>query len=332
MGPPLLLFSAIIPALFLLWYLCSRDANPEPPGVVIRTFLLGALATGPIVPVAFALEGLGAAAMGMWPQALVGGFLGAAIPEELFKFLVLRLWVWNQKDFDEPMDGIVYGAAASLGFAALENVLYVSTGGFGVATLRAVTAVPGHALTGVVMGYYAGRAKFAPPHQRTGLLVQGVGAAMLLHGLYDTFLLTGSAWAAAAVLVMIAQLVWARRLIATMRAEQLALRSAPPPALAAPVGLIIDSRPAIAVAAPRLATHQRTPWSVAKLVLGALGASLGSLFVLLSVLTARDLDLDAPSLFSLALAAMVAMMGVLACLWLFRSGLRGPFVEPGMEL
>src|SRR3989442_10308262 len=100
MSTALLFFSALIPALLLLWFLCSRDANPEPPGVVIRTFLLGALVTLPIVPVAMALEALGHNAMGVWGKAIVGAFLGAAIPEEGFKFLVLRGWVWRQKDFD----------------------------------------------------------------------------------------------------------------------------------------------------------------------------------------------------------------------------------------
>jgi RsiW-degrading membrane proteinase PrsW (M82 family) len=310
MGTTLLLFSAVVPALFCLWYLCSRDANPEPARVVIKTFLLGALVTIPIIPVAYALEALGKDAMGMWPRALVGGFLGASIPEELFKFLVIRLWVWRQKEFDEPMDGIVYSAAASLGFAALENVLYVEQGGFGVATLRALTAVPGHALSGVIMGYFAGRAKFAPEADRNGLLLKGLLAAAALHGTYDTFLLTGSIFAGLAVPVLAYQFWLARKLIVEMHAEQTVWMEAfrmPKPT---------DSGP-----------QQRTFWAVTKLVLGAIGASLGVLLLLLCALTARAEEIDQTATAGLLLAAVLAAIATGACGMLFRSGLRGPFVD-----
>ena len=343
MSLPLLLASALIPAFFLLWYLCSRDANPEPPTVVIRTFLLGAVVTLPIIPLAWGLEELGRAAMGMWPKALVGGFLGAAIPEELFKFLVLRGWVWRQKEFDEPMDGIVYGAAASLGFAALENALYVSGGGFGVATLRAVTAVPGHAITGVVMGYFAGRARFAPEGSQLGLLCKGVGAAILLHGLYDTFLLTGSLWAFFAVPVLVFQFLWARRLIAEMRAEQAAVDYRTPAASwRSAERTAAFTRPVPQVIAPSrnpsafspMGPRNRTVWGLTKTILGAIGASAGALFLLACALTAIDTELDAATRGGLILAALGTAIATSVCLLLFRSGLRGPFIgapgDPGV--
>jgi protease PrsW len=145
--------SAIVPSLLLLWYVYARDKNPEPRGLLLKTFLLGAIICVPVVPVAMMLEAMGKGMTGgMWGSAFVQGFLGAAIPEEFFKFLVLRAYVWRQDHFDEPLDGVVYGATASLGFATLENILYVGQHGLGVAVLRALTAVPGHAFTGVVMG------------------------------------------------------------------------------------------------------------------------------------------------------------------------------------
>src|SRR4029450_10832400 len=63
-------------------------------------------------------------------------------------------------EFDEPLDGVVYGVAVALGFATLENFLFVARLGLGVAWMRALFAVPAHALFGATMGYYAGRAKF----------------------------------------------------------------------------------------------------------------------------------------------------------------------------
>ncbi len=115
---------------------------------------------------------------------LADAFLCAAIPEEFFKFLVLSRYASRHKEFNEPMDGIVYGVAASLGFATLENILYVGSGGIGVTVLRALTAVPGHAFTGAVMGYYVGRARFAGP-ERVGLYGLALLVPMLLHGTYD---------------------------------------------------------------------------------------------------------------------------------------------------
>ncbi len=316
MSAPLLVASAVLPALFLLWYLCSRDLNPEPPGVVVRTFLLGALVALPILPTAQALEALGARAMGMWPEALVKGFLGAAIPEELFKFLVLRLWVWRQPDFDEPMDGIVYGAAASLGFAAFENVLYVGghDGGLALAALRAATAVPGHALTGVVMGYFVGRARFAPGG-RGVLCALGVASAMLLHGAYDTALFTRSNWAALAIAVLAVDVWWARRLIATMRAEQ---------RLVPPVRIIDFEQQHLPgeVAPPR---PQRNLLAVGKLLAGALGACGAAFVALGTALVAFDpLADDRRLAMALSVIAAAAALGFAA---LFRSGLRGPFTS-----
>jgi RsiW-degrading membrane proteinase PrsW (M82 family) len=310
----LLLVSAVVPALLLLWFLCSRDANPEPPIMVLKTFALGALITVPIVPVALLLERLGAGAMGTWSRALVAGFLGAAIPEEGFKFLVLRGWVWHQPDFDEPMDGIVYGAAASLGFAALENALYVSSGGFGVATLRALTAVPGHALTGVVMGYYAGRARFAPDEERAALLATGLLSAMALHGLYDAFLLTGTAWAFAALPVLLVQLRWAQVLVVRAQADQ--LRAS---ALALPAPLPLPAQPA----AP---ARRRTSWALTKLLLGGAGATASALFLLACALTLRDpAQDDSATRAALGALSLLALGATLGCVAVFRSGLRGPF-------
>ena len=72
--------------------------------------------------------------------------------------LIAAIYHWDE--FDEPMDGVVYGVAVALGFATLENFLFVTRLGLGVAWLRALFAVPAHALFGATMGYYAGRTKF----------------------------------------------------------------------------------------------------------------------------------------------------------------------------
>jgi RsiW-degrading membrane proteinase PrsW (M82 family) len=183
--------AAVLPSLLLLWYFYSRDVFPEPRGVLLKTFGLGVLAVLPVL-----LVGLPVLLLFVQPLARIspvaGGvsaaFLTAGVPEEFFKFVVVAYWCARRPEFDEPMDGIVYGATASLGFATMENVLYVSGGSLELALGRGFTAVPCHAFLGAIMGYYVGQARFRPERRRA-LLATGLGVAMLLHGLYDTPLL-----------------------------------------------------------------------------------------------------------------------------------------------
>jgi protease PrsW len=183
--------AAMLPSLLLLWYFFSRDVNPEPRGVLLKAFALGVLVVLPVlvvaVPVLF-LVVQPLARINPLAGAVAAGFLTAAVPEEFFKFVVVASWCARRPEFDEPMDGIVYGATASLGFATMENILYVSGGGLEMALGRAFTAVPCHAFLGAIMGYYVGQARFRP-ERRGALLATGLGLAMLLHGLYDSPLL-----------------------------------------------------------------------------------------------------------------------------------------------
>lgn len=176
--------AAIIPALLLLAYFHARDIYPEPPRVVWTTFFLGVLTIPGVLVFALPLSHQLADIHDPYLYGLVDAFLCAAIPEEAFKFLVLTRYAARHPEFNEPMDGIVYGVAASLGFATLENILYVGSGGMGVAALRGLTAVPGHAFTGAVMGYFVGRARFADGKQDS-LWALALVTPILLHGLYD---------------------------------------------------------------------------------------------------------------------------------------------------
>jgi hypothetical protein len=114
----------------------------------------------------------------------LGAFLTAAIPEEFFKLVIVRGYCARHRDFTESIDGVVYGVVASLGFATMENVLYVAAAGFVAALPRAFTAVPGHAFMGAIMGYYVGRAKFHP-NERVPAQILAYLVPMTLHGIYD---------------------------------------------------------------------------------------------------------------------------------------------------
>jgi RsiW-degrading membrane proteinase PrsW (M82 family) len=115
-------------------------------------------------------------------------FFVAAIPEEIAKFLVIFFYCSRHPSFDEKMDGLVYGATASLGFAALENIFYVSSYGYSAAITRAFTSVPCHAIFGMLIGYYIAEWKFGEKRAKY-LIFKGLLIAIILHGLYDTPLL-----------------------------------------------------------------------------------------------------------------------------------------------
>lgn len=157
------------PSIFLLVFFYLKDRyEPEPRGHVALAFVKGALATVPAYAASWALAravGDEWLVLGGLPARAFDAVVLAALCEELPKWIAL-LFVYRWNEFDEPLDGVVYGVAVSLGFATLENVLYIAqaqTGydrGFAVVWQRALFAVPAHALFGGAMGYYAGRTKF----------------------------------------------------------------------------------------------------------------------------------------------------------------------------
>ena len=176
----------IIPALILMAYLDRLDAKrPEPRSALRRVMFAGILSCIPVIGVE-ALIGLVLPEKGI-VAALLKAFVLAALVEETAKALCVRWFVWNRPEFDERMDGITYGTRAGLGFALLENVIYLMStkslvAFLGMFVARAIMAVPGHAIYGGIMGYYAARKRF----DGTGPgLAGGLALAVLLHGLYD---------------------------------------------------------------------------------------------------------------------------------------------------
>jgi RsiW-degrading membrane proteinase PrsW (M82 family) len=227
---------AVLPSLALLRYFYKRDLNPEPRGVLLRTFLLGVLIALPVAMVTSQLWQPGSDTLSPLLAGFYGAFLCAAIPEELFKFLVVARYCARHPAFDEPMDGVVYGATASLGFATLENVLYVARGGWSVAIARAVTAVPCHACLGAILGYHIAQARFGP-EGRTSMWT-GLVTVILIHGLYDLPLMTVHTLGSEATdwqkglagglvtAVLVATILWTRRIVRKLRREQLQLAAA----------------------------------------------------------------------------------------------------------
>lgn len=179
---------AIIPALFLVRYYYKQDSlKKEPKGLIIKVFFLGVLSTIPVIIIELLLGEFNKMLQIRTIQFYAfKAFVVAAFSEELIKFLVIRIYPFRKTAFDEVMDGIVYTITASLGFACLENVIYVINGGIATAVIRAFSAIPLHALAAGVMGYYIGEAKFAANKKvRIRFFVKGLIIAIIIHGLYD---------------------------------------------------------------------------------------------------------------------------------------------------
>ncbi len=183
-----LLSLALLPAGILLGYIYRMDTiEKEPTKLLIRLFLFGCLCAIS----ASILEGVGERLLGGVSSTLiyllVDAFIVVAVAEEGCKFAFLCT-AWKNPAFNYRFDAIVYAVCVSLGFAALENVLYVFQYGIGTGIIRAFTSVPGHCFFGVYMGYWMGKAKHARFY---GLPGSGTYLALsflvptLLHGFYD---------------------------------------------------------------------------------------------------------------------------------------------------
>ena len=195
---PFLLLAALVPAVFLMVQVYRLDRiEKEPPGLLLRLVLFGALsafAAGAAEnALTWVLNGV------LRPSLLrlaVENFLAVALVEEACKRWVVLKFAWNHPAFDYRFDAVVYCVFSALGFAALENVFYVAEFGFSAAVSRALLSVPGHCFFAVYMGIYLGQAKITEramqryyielpdetPEQylRASLLVP-----TLLHGFWD---------------------------------------------------------------------------------------------------------------------------------------------------
>lgn len=184
-----LLLLALAPAAAVIWYIYGRDKyEKEPVRLLVLSFFLGVISIFPAIIGSGLGEAFGFSLSENIFITFAHAFIAVALSEELAKFLFLRYIMFNRKEFNEPFDGIIYAVMIGMGFAAFENILYVSDGGYHTAILRAFTAVPAHAAFGVIMGYFVGLAKFNPKN-RQRLLLTGLFWAVVAHGAYDFFLM-----------------------------------------------------------------------------------------------------------------------------------------------
>jgi RsiW-degrading membrane proteinase PrsW (M82 family) len=157
-----LIIVSLAPVFIIALYIYIRDKyEKEPFRLLLRALLTGALIVLPVILIEKYLITFSDQLEG-FSKAAYQAFIVASFTEEGFKFLGFVLIFWWNVNFNEKFDGIVYAVFISLGFAAVENIFYVFQGGIQIGLVRALTAIPAHALFGTVMGYYFGLARFYP--------------------------------------------------------------------------------------------------------------------------------------------------------------------------
>ena len=203
----LILLAAIAPGAFLLYSIYDKDnLQQEPIGQIGKGFLYGVCSA--LVAMVFALIPTVISSyidIPFWSQ-LFDAFFCAALPEELAKLMMLWLLLKNNKYFDEYFDGIVYAVSISMGFATLENILYLLSDEAWISTgiARGLISVPGHYGFSVLMGYYYSlyHFKHIPNLERVKCMI--LLAPVLAHGIFDALLmLAGIADSGGAVIMLV---------------------------------------------------------------------------------------------------------------------------------
>jgi RsiW-degrading membrane proteinase PrsW (M82 family) len=179
------LISSITPVVIFMFLIYYKDSIKEPIGLLMKCFFGGFLTIIIDLILVKLISPIGTEFSSAFGKAFFDAFLQAGFPEEFSKFIILYWIVWKHKDFDQHFDGIIYAVFVSMGFALIENILYVFQGGMGVAIARAVLAVPGHGFFGVAMGYYFSLAKFHTGPKKNEFLAKCILVPAILHSLYD---------------------------------------------------------------------------------------------------------------------------------------------------
>ncbi|MGE5573872.1 MAG: PrsW family intramembrane metalloprotease [Bacteroidota bacterium] len=205
------------PGLLWVWFFYRKDrAEPEPKALVTKAFLFGVASVFPAAFLEAPFRRVITTGRRDLLALLVVSILVVGVVEEISKFVAVKVAAYDNAEFDEVMDGIVYGVAAGLGFAATENLFYATTYGLAVGVFRAFITDLAHASFSGIVGYYLGRAKFDARHA-TGLVARGLGTAIVLHGAYDFLIIGGIVPATFGIFMVLATYAYLSRKIVQAR-------------------------------------------------------------------------------------------------------------------
>ena len=196
----ILLFLAILPVLLILLFVYTKDKNKEPKMLLLKLFISGFISCGLVLFFSAYLERISDVFSPITSKDFFGkimyAFIGVALVEEISKWIMVYLVGYNNKEFDELYDGLVYAVFVSLGFAFVENLVYVFvSSSIYTAVVRALCAVPSHACDAIFMGHHISIAKQYSikrnkKKERIHLLLSLL-MPTFIHGVYDFCLLSG---------------------------------------------------------------------------------------------------------------------------------------------
>lgn len=204
----ILMILAIAPGVAIGLYIYMKDIRePEPSSLIALSVLCGALSFFVSIGIGLLLQRYTHVEQDDVIHQMIKALVFVGLVEEGSKFLFLRGFLFNNRHFTQPFDGIVYAVMVGMGFATTENIVYIINGGGGTALIRMFTAVPAHGVFAVIMGFFIGEAKV---FKSSRFLYSGLalGFAAFVHGYYDYFLFLPSIrglWiqAVAALLIMV---------------------------------------------------------------------------------------------------------------------------------
>lgn len=156
-----LLLISILPIIIIAYYIYSKDYDKEPTNLLIKLLIGGVFSVLPALSIELLVDNIFPSEELMTKaQFAVYIFIDIAFVEEVFKWFIVYIFTYNSKDFDYVYDGVVFASFTSLGFAAVENILYVTgSGNLSMGLLRAFISVPAHACFGIVMGLLLSKSK-----------------------------------------------------------------------------------------------------------------------------------------------------------------------------
>jgi RsiW-degrading membrane proteinase PrsW (M82 family) len=196
----ILFLSAVAPALFIMYLIYRHDLEKEPIKMLVKAFFGGVLSILLTLIIVYPISPIGSFFTGGFLQSFFSAFFEAGIPEELSKWIIFYWLIKRAPHFDQYYDGILYAIFISMGFALVENLMYVYgtsvkegySAGLSVAALRAIMSVPGHMLFAVPMGYFLSLSKFEQGKEASKHIMLSLAVPILLHGLFDFILMYSS--------------------------------------------------------------------------------------------------------------------------------------------
>ena len=207
LGICILLGIAILPVFLIGKYVYKKDVDKEPIKMVRRVFILGCISVIPALVFEMTFEHYFPSKYMVTDfEIFLSVFIGIALIEEFCKWFMVMFSVYQDKEYNDFYDGIVYCVFSALGFACIENILYVFKFGIGTGLLRAVLSVPSHVCDGIIMGYFLSCAKRESKKSKileSIYIVCSVIFPFLIHGMYDYFITIGDTSSVAAFFILV---------------------------------------------------------------------------------------------------------------------------------